>query len=786
MAGFFKENPPATQVGSEDATESTIAENAVTETDTSGGFYQGSPDQTTTDAYTADALASKNAAEAAKVAAQAAQAAAETAKTAAETAETNAETAETNAETAEANAATDAATASTKAGEASTSATSAAASAATATTKAGEASTSASNAATSATNAAASATSIQTLNVSTGAEGTSVGFDSGTNTLTVPRGDTGATGATGATGPQGPQGLQGDTGATGPQGPQGATGPQGPQGLQGDTGATGATGATGPQGPQGATGATGATGAQGPQGDAFVYEDFTAAQLSALTGPTGATGATGATGPQGPQGDTGPQGATGPQGPQGDAFVYADFTQAQLDALTGPTGATGATGATGPAGPTGATGAQGPAGNDGADGATGPQGPAGPTGATGATGATGPQGPAGADGSDGSPDTAAEVLAKIVTVDGSGSGLDADLLDGLHASTFMRASSVADLDMNDYNIIDVTNIQTNSANADVKFGVWSGTTYGIGMTSGVTLGHLNDYAMTYCMNNDADRGFWWGYSGQSKSAGAMSLTTGGRLWITNTAQAYSYEGHSNVAGTGNASYHPNGIYSTGNNWLYGTQYLNGNSQYMSGGSIYSVNDIVHDQNYGRGLVGVYSATRYQHVWSMGAAYRLGATGTSVGNMYGLSWTHTNIGTGTNQSISGLSHQLQLRMNGALKSVLGSGIWTSGNVTAYSDIAVKTNLEVIPNALEKVCQIHGYTYDRTDYEPDSEGVMPETRQAGVVAQEVEKVLPEVVSGEDGNKAVAYGNMVSLLIEAIKEQQGQIEDLKQEIQALKGES
>ena len=59
MSGFFKDNPPATQVGSEDATESTIQENAVTQTDTASGFYQGSPDQTTTDAYTADALAKK-------------------------------------------------------------------------------------------------------------------------------------------------------------------------------------------------------------------------------------------------------------------------------------------------------------------------------------------------------------------------------------------------------------------------------------------------------------------------------------------------------------------------------------------------------------------------------------------------------------------------------------------------------------------------------------------------------------------------------------------------------
>lgn len=78
---------------------------------------------------------------------------------------------------------------------------------------------------------------------------------------------------------------------------------------------------------------------------------------------------------------------------------------------------------------------------------------------------------------------------------------------------------------------------TAGSNADVKFSVWSGTTYGIGMTSGVTYGGLNDYAMTFCMNNDTDRGFWWGYSGQSKSAGAMSLTTAGVLTVASSITA---------------------------------------------------------------------------------------------------------------------------------------------------------------------------------------------------------------------------------------------------------
>ena len=64
---------------------------------------------------------------------------------------------------------------------------------------------------------------------------------------------------------------------------------------------------------------------------------------------------------------------------------------------------------------------------------------------------------------------------------------------------------------------------------------------------------------------------------------------------------------------------------------------------------------------------------------------------------------------------------------------------------------------------------GVTYNRIDLDGK--------RQAGVIAQDVEKVLPEVVhTDENGIKSVAYGNMIGLLIEAIKEQQRQIDELK----------
>jgi hypothetical protein len=79
--------------------------------------------------------------------------------------------------------------------------------------------------------------------------------------------------------------------------------------------------------------------------------------------------------------------------------------------------------------------------------------------------------------------------------------------------------------------------------------------------------------------------------------------------------------------------------------------------------------------------------------------------------------------------------------------------------------------LIPQAIEKVRQLSGYTYTR---------IKDGSRNTGVVAQEVQKVLPEAVQKDkDGILSVAYGNMVGLLIEAIKEQQTQIDRLKRRI-------
>jgi hypothetical protein len=92
--------------------------------------------------------------------------------------------------------------------------------------------------------------------------------------------------------------------------------------------------------------------------------------------------------------------------------------------------------------------------------------------------------------------------------------------------------------------------------------------------------------------------------------------------------------------------------------------------------------------------------------------------------------------------------------------------TTGTITANSDEKLKENVITIENALKKVLSLRGVEYDRIDNGD---------HQIGVIAQEVEKIVPAVVYGDE-IKSVAYANMVGLLIEAIKEQQKEIEELK----------
>jgi len=134
------------------------------------------------------------------------------------------------------------------------------------------------------------------------------------------------------------------------------------------------------------------------------------------------------------------------------------------------------------------------------------------------------------------------------------------------------------------------------------------------------------------------------------------------------------------------------------------------------------------------------------------------------------YTDLNSGIGNWYIRDGSSTRFTFNDNGSFTA--------TSNITAYSDRKLKANLEVIPNALDKISALTGYTYDRIDME----GV----RQSGLIAQDVQKVLPEVVVNnvdpetKEETLSVAYGNMVGLLIEAVKELNTKVDDLQKQLE------
>ncbi|MDX9754344.1 MAG: tail fiber domain-containing protein [bacterium] len=105
---------------------------------------------------------------------------------------------------------------------------------------------------------------------------------------------------------------------------------------------------------------------------------------------------------------------------------------------------------------------------------------------------------------------------------------------------------------------------------------------------------------------------------------------------------------------------------------------------------------------------------------------------------------------------------------------------------HSDQRWKENIEPLQGALDKITQLRGVQYDwnRSAFQDMN---FPEAKQVGLIAQEVETVVPEVVSeGTDGYKSIDYARLVPLLIESIKTQQQEIQQLRSELEQLKRET
>ena len=112
-------------------------------------------------------------------------------------------------------------------------------------------------------------------------------------------------------------------------------------------------------------------------------------------------------------------------------------------------------------------------------------------------------------------------------------------------------------------------------------------------------------------------------------------------------------------------------------------------------------------------------------------------------------------------------------------VTGAGLFT-GNITAYysSDITLKDNVRPIESAIFKVQQIRGVEFDWNEKSPG--WARERGHDVGVVAQEIQKVLPEIVTErKNGYLGVDYKRIVPLLIESIKELKEEVEELKKKV-------
>lgn len=268
-------------------------------------------------------------------------------------------------------------------------------------------------------------------------------------------------------------------------------------------------------------------------------------------------------------------------------------------------------------------------------------------------------------------------------------------------------------------------------------------------------------------------------------------------------------GHVTAVGTGSVS--------VGNGTLtvQGTGALGGSGTFTANQSSNATISISHDDTSSQGSVNNSGATviqdvtldGYGHVTGLGShtltLANLGYTGATNANYItnnnqltnGAGYTtftaNQNLNTSDNVTHNKIYANDWFRVNGAdgifweaygggwqmqdttwirsynNKSILTTGTMQAGTFNTTSDRNTKTDIEPISDALGKVQQLGGYSFTFKDSGEKS---------SGVIAQEVQAVLPELVQeGGEGHLTVQYGNMVGLLIEAIKEQQAQIDAL-----------
>jgi hypothetical protein len=553
-------------------------------------------------------------------------------------------------------------------------------------------------------------------------------------------------------------GLTGNTGATGIQGATGVIGLTGNVGLTGSTGATGLTGNTGSTGVIGLTGNVGLTGSTG------------------ITGNTGATGVQGATGSIGLTGNVGLTGSTGATGVSGLYIISANVSTANLvitlnDSNTinagyilGPTGATGVTGLTGNIGSTGATGIQGATGI-GSIGATGIRG------ATGATGVTGNVGSTGVQGATGLYVVSANVSnANLIITLNDANAINAGYVFGPTGATGFTGNTGATGFIGASGLIGLT------GNTGATGSTGATGPAGTSVTILASLPDSSSFPVSGNVNGDGYliTGNLWVYSGNTfTNVGTIQGPSGatGATGVQGATGLTGNVGSTGVQGaTGADSTVPGATGSTGATGATGlgatgaTGVIGATGLYIVSANVSGANLQITLNNSNVILAGsILGPTGATGVGATGATGTIGSTG-ATGPAGGFS-------TGSNGQVNSLGV-------GTTASGTAGEIRATNNITAYySDDRLKTKLGPITDALDKIKQLSGFYYQANEI---AQALGYEVKQeVGVSAQEVQKVQPEVVAPapiDEKYLTVRYERLIPLIIEAIKELDVKVNELK----------
>ena len=482
----------------------------------------------------------------------------------------------------------------------------------------------------------------------------------------------------------------------------------------------GVTGLTGPAGATGPAGPAGATGLTGPAG---------------LTGPTGPAGLAGPVGPAGAAGLTGPAGPAGATGLTGPAGLTGPTGAAGLVGPAGPAGATGATGLTGPAGPAGATGATGLtgaaglAGPAGPAGATGAIGLAGPTGPAGATGLTGPAGPAGPAGNTGLTGPAGPAGATGPTGVAGATGAT-----GAAGPTWTLTTPT----VNPTGTLTINATAGSGAPVTTLGQYWIAAPNTVGtnaLTATGFLGTSTNQHMDFVSNNIV-RG---------------RLSNVGEFFIGTTITALPGD---LMNGVGNATFP----------WA-----VNGYTNFNAGAT-YGLRQA--------GSTGTWGSVQGE---------------TTAGIPANSSGVQGGAGANNHNGVLGQKPAGGAGWGGLFLNDLGY----TGFFGVASDRRVKTDIKPIQSALKRIIQLDGKTYRYAA--PYAQFLGGDAITYGFIAQEVEALFPEMVIEKsftpgqtrafdnkpiDINiKSVSTISLIPVLVEAMKEQQKMIEEMKAEIEYLK---